>query len=91
MKYENRTKHPLPAKIVRSLVPCIINHWLNTQLRNKKRAYPITPKKRAGMKVGFQNIIKLYKNPGTIILKFFTPFVLTSAHLNLFSAESIAL
>ena len=68
MKYENGTKHPLPAKILLSLVPCIINHWLNTKLRNKKRAYPITPKKRAGVKNGFQNIIKVYKNPGKLLL-----------------------
>ena len=32
-----------------------------------KRAYPITPKKRAGVKVGFQNIIKVYKNPGKLL------------------------
>ena len=28
MKYEDQTKHPLPPKILLSLVPCIINHWL---------------------------------------------------------------
>ena len=35
MKYENRTKHPLPPKILLSLVPCIINHWLKS--RNEMR------------------------------------------------------
>ena len=29
LKYENRTKHPPPPKILLSLVPCIINHALN--------------------------------------------------------------
>ena len=28
MKYENRTKHPPPRKILLSLVPCIIKHGL---------------------------------------------------------------
>ena len=31
MKYENRTKHPPPPKILLSLVPCIINHWLKSR------------------------------------------------------------
>ena len=35
MKYENRTKHPLHPKILLSLVPCIINHWLTS--RNEMR------------------------------------------------------
>ena len=35
LKYENRTKHPPPPKILLSLVPCIINHALKS--RNEMR------------------------------------------------------
>ena len=35
LKYENRTKHPPPPKILLSLVPCIINHTLKS--RNEMR------------------------------------------------------
>ena len=35
MKYENQTKHPLPPKILLSLVACIINHRLKS--RNEMR------------------------------------------------------
>ena len=45
----------------------IVGTYLQQAKRNKKRAYPITPKKRAGVKVGFQNIIKVYKNPGKLL------------------------
>ena len=45
----------------------IVGTYLHRESKNKKRAYPITPKKRAGVKVGFQNIIKVYKNPGKLL------------------------
>ncbi|CAH3021008.1 unnamed protein product [Porites evermanni] len=39
MKYENQTKHSLPPKILLSLVPCIINHWLKS--RKKMRDHDL--------------------------------------------------
>ena len=48
-------------------VPATVACAYNEQSENKKRAYPITRNKRAGVKVGFQNIIKVYKNPGKLL------------------------
>ena len=60
MKYENRTKHPLPAKILLSLVPCIINHWLNTKLP------PHCPLMLGGLGYKFDFVSSLLWNSSTI-------------------------